>query len=581
MTVASTGNDGGRQSNSGATSGATGFGRPSGAPLLIGLVGVLVLLPVLRLLWEVVGPALAGDAAALIRVAGAPMTWRATGNSVAISAGATLVAALLGGPFALLSGVTDLRGKTALAFCLILPLMIPPQIVAMAWIHLTGPGSPLLKPLGLAPPPGKPNPVYSSAGMILVMGIEHAPLVFLALRAALRAVPGDLVEAARAAGAGRWLVLRSVVLPLGLPGFAAGLALAFVAALGNFGVPALLGIPAGIPVLPTLIYRRLSGFGPSALPEVAVLALLTGAIACLGIALQMYLQARSGARMLGRSARPAFLPLGGWRRPAEILCWTVVALILAAPLAALLSTSVITVYGLPLGFGTATLAHYGTVLGLDQVGRAFGNSLLLSGVSALLLAIMAIPLAHAMAGRDGRLARVVGTLAELPHAVPGVVLAIGCILVFLRPLPLFGVSLYGTLWLILAAYLARFLSLALRPAQAACATLDPLLEEAARACGAGPRRRLFSIVAPLVAPAAAAGGVLVFLTSFNELTVSILLWSQGRETLGVVLYALEEGGSPILGAALSVVTIAVIVAVMLAIGALGRRLPPGIIPWRD
>lgn len=563
---------------------ASGRFPVSAAPLLIALAGLLVLLPVLRLLWEVAGPLMDGDVKALTRVLNAPMTWRATGNSVAIAAGATLVAALLGGPFALLSGLTDLRGKTALGFCLILPLMIPPQIVALSWIHLTGSGSPLLKPLGLAPPPGTPNPVYSSAGMILVMGIEHAPLVFLALRAALRAVPRDLVEAAQASGARRGRILRTIVLPLSLPGLAAGLALAFVAALGNFGVPALLGIPAGIPVLPTLIYRRLSGFGPSVLPEVAVLAVLIGAIACVGIAAQMALQARIDARVIGGSAPTAVLPLGRMRRPMEALCWAVVALVLAAPLAALVSTSLIRVYGLPLGPETATLAHYATVLGLDQVGRAFANSLALSGIAAVVLTLAAIPLAHAMVGGSGgqgsRMARVVGVLIELPNAVPGVVLAIGCILVFLKPLPMLGVSLYGTLGIILIAYLARFLSLALRPAQAACVALDPAMEEAARACGAGRLRRLRTIVAPLVAPAAMAGGVLVFLTAFNELTVSILLWSQGRETLGVVLYALEEGGSPTLAAALSTITIAVVVATMLAVGWLGRRLPPGIIPWR-
>lgn len=555
--------------------------RPPRIPLLLVLAGVLALLPILRLLWEVAGPALSGDAVAAARVLQSPMTWRATLNSVALAAGATLVSGLLGAPFALLCGVTDLRGRAALAFGLMLPLMIPPQIVALSWIHLAGAGSPLLKPLGLAPPPGTPNPVYSSAGMILVMGIEHAPLVFLALRAGLRAVPRDLVEAAQAAGARRGRVLRTIVMPLTLPSLAAGLALAFVAALGNFGVPALLGIPAGIPVLPTLIYRRLAGFGPSVLPDVAVLAAIIGAVACLGIAAQLALQARSDTRVLGGSAPPAVLELGRWRLPAEIACWVVLALVLAAPLAALVSTSLVRVYGLPIGPETATLAHYGTVLGLDQVGRAFTNSLLLSAGAAVLLGLAAVPLAHAMAGRSNRLARAVGVLVELPHAVPGVVLAIGCILVFLKPLPLVGVSLYGTLWLILAAYLARFLSLALRPAQAACTALDPAMEEAARACGARPLRRLVTIVGPLVAPAAAAGGLLVFLTAFNELTVSILLWSQGRETLGVVVYALEEGGSPTLAAALSVIAIGVVFVAMLAAGAVGRRLPPGIIPWRD
>ncbi|KAA0572164.1 iron ABC transporter permease [Azospirillum sp. Sh1] len=545
-----------------------------GWPLLVGL---LVLLPVLRLLWE------AGDTAVLARVLDSPATWRATTNSVAIAAGATLAAALIGGPFALLIGLTNLRARTAMTFALILPLMIPPQIVAMAWTHLAGSGSQILKPLGLAPPVGTANPVQSAAGMVLVMGIEHAPLVFLALRAALRAIPGDVLEAARASGAGPWRAVRGVVLPLCLPGLVAGLAMAFVAALGNFGVPALLGVPAGIPMLPTLIYRRLAGFGPSALPEVAVLAALIGVVACLGIATQTILQARIASRLPG-GARPLVpLPLGSARLAVEGLAWGVLALMVAAPLTALLATSLVSVYGLPISLSTLTLAHYREVLALDQVGRAFANSLLLSGSAAALLALLAVPLAHAMAlsGGSGRIARSVGVLVELPHAVPGVVLGIGCILLFLKPLPGLGVSLYGTLWIILAAYLVRFLPLALRPVQAACAGLDPTVEEAARALGAGPLRRLVTVVAPLVAPAAAAGGLLVFLTAFNELTVSILLWSQGRETLGVVVYALEEGGSPTLGAALGVIAILVVLAAMLAAGRFGRCLPPGVVPWRS
>lgn len=548
--------------------------------LLPVVVVALALWPILRLAGEVAGPLLGGDVRALDSVLAAPSTWRATLNSLAISGGATLVALLLGGGFALLCGATDLRWRGLLGFLLVLPLMIPPQIVALSWIHLTGSGGPLLKPLGLAPPPGSPNPVFSAGGMVLVMGVEHAPLVFIALRAALGGLPRDLVEAAQASGAGLWRIVRTIVLPLALPAVAAGTALAFVAALGNFGVPALLGIPAGIPLLPTLIYRRLAGFGTTVLGEVAVLALLIGAVACLGILAQVILQARLDARVLGRTAEPARLPLGRWRPWAEAGCWLVLLAILAAPLAALLATSLTRVYGLPLGPETATLAHYATVLGLDQVGRAFANSLLLSLLASALLAAAAVPLGRALAaGADG-VAKAAGVLAEIPHAVPGVVLALGCILVFLKPLPVVGVSLYGTLWVILAAYLARFLPLALRPVQAAAAALDPALEEAAQSCGAGSWRRLRTIVAPLLAPAAAAGAALVFLTAFNELTVSILLWSQGRETLGVVVYALEEGGSPTLAAALSVVAVLVVVAVMLAADRLGRRLPAGVIPWR-
>jgi iron(III) transport system permease protein len=160
-----------------------------------------------------------------------------------------------------------------------------------------------------------------------------------------------------------------------------------------------------------------------------------------------------------------------------------------------------------------------------------------------------------------------------------VVLAIACILIFLRPLPLLEVGLYGTLWIILFAYLARFLTLALRPTVAAFHQLDRALEEAAQAAGARFLRRLRDIVLPLVAPAAAAGGLLVFMTAFNELTVSALLWSGGNETLGVVVFNLDDGGSTVLASAVAVLAVLAIVALMALLQLLAPRLPAGVLPW--
>src|SRR5690606_21721513 len=137
--------------------------------------------------------------------------------------------------------------------------------------------------------------------------------------------------------------------------------------------------------------------------------------------------------------------------------------------------------------------------------------------------------------------RAVDTLVDLPYALPGVVLAIACILTFMR-LPFTSVTLYGTLTIILLAYLSRFLVVMLRPVQASIRQLDPAMEEAAASAGAGLGRRLRTIVLPLAAPAAAAGAILVFLTAVNELTVSALLWSAGTETLGVVIFNLEDSG---------------------------------------
>ncbi|QQP88468.1 iron ABC transporter permease [Skermanella sp. TT6] len=545
------------------------------------LVGIVSVLPMVRLIAEALAPRGGEAAGILARVLSSPATWRATGNSLTLSLGATALAVALGGAFALLVALTDLRRKPALVFCFMLPLMIPPQITALSWIHLFGPSSVLLKTLGMAPPPGTPNPLYGRGGIVLLMGIEQSALVFLALRAGLRAIPRELVEAAQAAGAGRWRVLATVVLPLAAPSLIAGTALAFVSSIGNFGIPALLGIPAGITVLPTLIYQRLAGFGPAVLSDVAVLSVLVGLIAFAGVALQGWLLARRDFRTAGSSARPLDYRLGALRPAVEAACWLVILMIVVVPLAALVTTSLVRVYGAPLDAASVTLANYLHVLLVhDATSRAFRNSFLLAAGASALLVCVAVPLGYFVVWRRNRVLRVLNLLAELPYALPGVVLGIATILVFIRPLPLLDLTLYGTVWIILVAYLARFLSLALRPVIAGFHTLDPAMEEAAQMCGAGLVHRLRTVIVPMAAPVAAAGGILVFLTSFNELTVSILLWSSGAETLGVVVYSLEESGSTVLAAAVSVIAVAAILAIMLAASLLARRLPPGVLPWQ-
>jgi len=169
----------------------------------------------------------------------------------------------------------------------------------------------------------------------------------------------------------------------------------------------------------------------------------------------------------------------------------------------------------------------------------------------------------------------------VPYAVPGVVLAIAAILLFLKPLPVLGVSLYNTLWIILFCYLARFLVLGLRPVIAGYRQLDRTLEEASQIAGARLLRRLRTVVLPLIAPAATAGALLIFLTAFNELTVSALLWSSGSETLGVVFFSFQQGGDATYAAALGVLTVGVSIALMYSTLLMADRLPPGVLPWRD
>jgi iron(III) transport system permease protein len=550
--------------------------------VLTGYVAVLGLWPLARLFVESLSPGASGEILGLLlgqwRSAA---TQRALINTLESSLLATLLSVAIGTTAAFVLSLTDVRAKAALTFVALLPLLVPSQITALAWIELTGAGSPILGPLGLAPAPGATNPLYSKWGIVLVMGIESSTLVFLAVRAGLRNLPRDLIEAARLGGAHPLRVTHSVIMPLATPAILAGAALAFVTSIGNFGIPAMLGIPGRYTVLTTLIYQRLQGFGPRVLGEVAALALILTALAVIGLLLRALVVRRGGLATEGSGGPLLPFRLGRGRVVMEALLWIALTCIAILPLLALLASSLAPALGVPLTFDTVTLANYRFAL-LEQEStlRAFANSFMLALAAAAVSATVAVPLAYLSALRKNSGARLLDLVADAPYAVPGTVLAIAIIIVFLPPVPFVGISLYGTLGIILVAYLARFLALALRPTVAGMELVSKNLDEAAQVAGAGVIRRLTAVILPAVAPSAAAGALLIFMTAFNELTVSVLLWSTGNETLGVAVFFLHyEGNSPA-AAAVATISIAVTLALAFLTSLLARNLPEGVVPWR-
>jgi iron(III) transport system permease protein len=537
----------------------------SRATLLPALCGAMLALaafpPLIRLALATLSPA-------TLAAVATPVARTALVHSVTMGVASTVLAGLLGTVFAVLLTLSDMPGRRFVAFLFLLLLIVPPQIMAQAWLVLIGPASPLLAPLGLAPGAGS-EPLYGPGGVAFLLAIEQAPIVYLALRASVAAIPADLVEAAQASGAGRARQV-ALVLALARPGLLGGLSLSFVAAIGNFGTPALLAIPGRYPMLTTLIYQRLTGFGLESIGEAAALALLLALLALVGASGEALLT----RRLATQPGRPVRMALGRWRLPAAVFAWAVLAVLLAAPLAALLLTSLLPALGVAPGAGTLGLANFRSILAAGATRRALVDSLTLSLSAGVVLAALLIAVCHA--ARRARAARALLAALEIPYVVPGLVLAIGCILVFLRPIA--GIALYNSLGIILAAYLARFAALARRPLAAAIATLDPSLEEAAAAAGAAPLPRFLTVILPLALPAAVSAATLVFLAAFNELTVSALLWSAGHETLGVAVFNLEQAGEATRAAALSVIAVGATVALMLATGAAlrGRRL----LPWQ-
>ncbi|MBW9087396.1 iron ABC transporter permease [Rhizobium wenxiniae] len=511
-----------------------------------------------------------------------PVVWQAVYDTLTTSILGMIAAVILGGGFALLLTLFDVRGKTALGFLFMLPTMIPPQVTALSWIGMTGPSSALLKAIGMAPPLGSPQPLYSIGGIALLYGVQNAPLVFLSLRAGLLALPRDGVEAARLSGASSWQVLKDIILPLSLPGFVAGAAIAFVSCVGNFGIPAILGIPASIYTLPTLIYSKFAAFGPNTFADVSLLSGLIAILSVIGLTVEERVLRGRDYRVIGLSGQVAMFRLGNWRLIGELVLWLAIFITLVMPLTALIASSLAPAYGVPLTPATATLDAYREVLFKQAITRtAFTNSVSLSLATALGLLVVTVLTGYYLVRSKSKVAPVLSALAEIPYALPGIVLAVALILVFAAPIPIIGVSIYGTIWIILVAYFSSFFAVSLKPVVSAFRQLDPSLEEAARLAGAGFGRRLTDIVVPLVAPAAGASVILVFLIACNELTVSAILWSAGTQTLGVAIYNLDDSGSFNLAAALSVLVVIMVIAMMLVLELMAKRLPKGVVPWRS
>lgn len=494
-------------------------------------------------------------------------------------------ATLIGLGLALTIGLTDVRAKGPLVFLVLLPMMIPPHVTAISWIQALGPASPVLQWLGLAPEPGSTHPIYSREGIVALLTIQHSPLVFLILRAALRSFPRELSDAARVSGAGGWRMLTRIVVPLLAPSLLSGFALAFVAALGNFGINALLGIPARYTTLPVLMWRRLASFGPDVLPNVAVIAIILALVILAALAVQFHFQRRMRLALVGLPQAVLVIRLGRWRGVSEAGLWLFVAATLLLPLVSLLATALVPTYGLPLSWASITLDNFAEVIFNQTVtARAFVNSTFTAGVAALVIAVLSIGLGYYLITGRGlvrKAASVTATQVEITFAIPGLVISIAFILAFIRPLPLIDYSLYGTIWIILIAYVSAFFAVGLKPVAAAYTQLDVSLDDAARVSGAGLMRRMRRIFAPLVAPAAASGAILVFLTAYNEVTVSALLWSTGSETIGTVIFNYEDGGYTTLAAAMAAITVVATVVLMFGLNLLAPKLQPGVIPWRD
>ncbi len=500
----------------------------------------------------------------------------ALGNTLFISTGAALLALVLGTPLALLLFRTHLPLRGVFTVLFTLPSAIPAFIWGMGWLSLASPRAGYLnRLLG----EGTFN-IYGPVGIAFVEGLSGLPLVLLAGAAALRRMDPALEEAARVSGASPVRALLTTTLPLALPSLLSGAVMVFLMAASSFGVPYLLGVSASPPtrVLTTRIYELVLLGGDEGLARASVLA--TGLLLLVPVALlATWALGRSGRVRLsagkGVSSRP--FPLGRARGPALAAVGALCALLVLLPLGAILLTSLQRSFGAELTWRELTLAHWSGVLLEPRTLRATGRSLWLAASAGGLVCMLGLVTAVLQRGLR-RLGAGVEALAVWPYAVPGTVLALALLLAFSRDLRFillgrvaFVLALAHTPWLLLIAYVAKYLALGARNSAEALAQIDPSLAEAARVSGAGPLRAFVDAPLPLLRPALTVAFVLAFLACATEITMSVLLVPAGAEVLGTLLFELQSYADPAAAAVLACAFVALVGVGQAALALAGRR----------
>ncbi|TCL66529.1 iron(III) transport system permease protein [Hydrogenispora ethanolica] len=527
----------------------------------LALVIIVFFLPVLRLICLSFSAAQGISLENYRQVLSETATWKILKNTLIITGGATLLALLFGVLAAWLVAYSDIRAKKLLQTLIVLPLIIPSYIITLAWTQLLSPGGMAARILALLPGNIKPWNIYSFGGIIMMMGISYYPLVYLLTRDALRRISRDAEAAARVAGLNKTQVLLKITLPLALPGIAGGGLLAFLASLDNFGIPAFLGIPARINVLSTYIYQQIIGFGPSAFAQGAALSVLLGLIALAGTALQWWLvRKHHHLETVGEDRLPR-LALGKCRPWVEFLfgCFLIGGSVV--PLVAMAMASLIKAYGLDFTPVNLTLKHYHFILFESQKTQyALRNSLLLGLAATLICLFFGTALAYYRMRRASRFGKLVELVVGIPYALPGMVLALAMIFSWMEPLPGWNPGIYGSIWILVIAYVTRFMILQVRGSIAALMQVDPSMEEAARICGAGMPARWRKILVPLLLSGICSGAFLVLISALTELTLSSLLWSSGAETIGLTIFNFEQAGFVTYSASFSTLVVMLILA---------------------
>ena len=494
-------------------------------------------------------------------------------NSLKFAIGSCAISFLIGTYLAWVNERTNTPFKKLFMVLSLIPFIIPGILSTIAWILLLSPKIGLINlavmgVFGLESPPFN---IYSMGGMIWAEAIHLYPLVFLLMAAAFRNMDTSLEEAALTAGSSTFTTFSRITLPLMRPAMFSVMLIAFIRSIESFEVPALVGVPARISVFTTKIFLAIHQF-PSDFGLAGAYAVTLLAISTTGVLIYQRITRREEryATVTGKGYRPRVVDLGPWKYVTCASAFFIFFLAVILPVFILLWSSFIPDYGVPSMelFERVTLANYQYILNYPLAMTAFKNSFILSVGSAttvmLLTSVIAwITVKSKVPGRA-----FLDNMTFIPIAMPGIVLGVSLIWVYLTlPIPI-----YGTMWVLLLAYLTKFMPYGIRAASASMIQINKELEEASFASGGTWFQTFRKVILPLLMPGFVAGWIYISIIALRELSTSILLYSYNSVVLSIMAFDLWEGGQYTYVCALGVLMVLLLVAMAFVARKLGAKI---------
>ena len=461
--------------------------------------------------------------------------WESLGMTALMGAGATVLACAFGLGLAWIVARTDIPGRRLFDTLNLIPFFLSPFVGAVSWTYLAAPNVGLLnQAIAAIGAPADLLNIYSVAGVIWVLALFYTPYVYLFVISPMRRMDPALEDAARAHGAGFWLTLRHVTAPLMLPALLSGALVVFVTSAGLFDVPLALASPHGIRTIPTTVFKVVqypSDYGLAAAIGVMVMTLTV----LITLMQRSYLSKKSFATVTGKGYRPRTVEIGRWKYAALALEVVYVGGGVVLPMAALAMVALSPLWTGKPNPAAFSFANFEFVLFQhDLARRALANSLIVATLGATIGVVVGTLQSYYLQRGRSRLRTVMDAFLSLPIGIPGIILGLGFLILALRT------PLYSTLWIILIAYIARFLPFSTRGISAMLVSLSTDLEESARASGATWLQTMRMVVLPLILPAILAAWLMLFVIFVRELGATILLYAQGTETLSVAMVIMGE-----------------------------------------